>query len=328
MAQSAAIQDASYTRYLCRYSGLFNNLLELLLETVSGVSERAGKRMSDNGPYPGDSLLRLQRVETNILKAVDAVCRENGLVYFLDSGTCLGAVRHGGFIPWDDDADIGMPYDDYQKFLEIAPAALPEGYSLHTCMNSEGFSALWSKVYKDGTRFIDANSKEASSNQGIFVDIFPFFPMESDARARSKQVRSCANWQYMSYLHAFSNPKIPTGTPLKTLVVLGCRIMHYTVARAFAPAKCQRRLFQKARAEKPGTLWFDPCYATGGPFEKDWIFPTQTIDFDGVALQAPRDTDRFLTALYGSYMELPPESERYTHLPEVLDFGDGVNVMA
>lgn len=207
MAQSAAIQDASYTRHLYRYGGLFNNLLELLLETVSGVSERAGKRMPDNGPYPGDSLLRLQRVETDILKAVDAVCRENGLVYFLDGGTCLGAVRHGGFIPWDDDADIGMPYDDYQKFLEIAPTALPEGYSLHTCTNSEGFSALWSKVYKDGTRFIDANSKEASSNQGIFVDIFPFFPMESDERARSKQVRSCANWQCMSYLHAFSNPK-------------------------------------------------------------------------------------------------------------------------
>lgn len=295
---------------------------------MADLAKAAGDGMSGNGPYPGDSLQRLQRIEIGILKAIDAVCRENGLVYFLDGGTCLGAVRHGGFIPWDDDADIGMPYADYQKFLQIAPKALPEGYSLHTCTNSEGFSALWSKVYKDGTRFIDANSKEASSNQGIFVDVFPFFPMESDEKARAKQIRSCANWQYMSYLHAFSRPKIPNGTPLKPLAELGCKVMHYTVARAFDSAECQRRLFLEARAKKPGELWFDPCYATWGPFRKDWIFPTQPVDFDGVTLQAPRDTDRFLTALYGSYMELPPESERYTHLPEVLDFGDGVNVMA
>ena len=80
-------------------------------------------------PYPEDSLQRLQAVDLEIAAAVDKICRENDIDYFIDGGTLLGAVRHGGFIPWDDDIDIGMPKDDFDRFCEIAPALLPKGYS-------------------------------------------------------------------------------------------------------------------------------------------------------------------------------------------------------
>lgn len=71
---------------------------------------------------------------------VAQLCKDHNLVYFIDSGTCLGAVRHGGFIPWDDDIDIGMPQKDYFKFLQIAPKYLPSGYSVHSCDNIEKFT--------------------------------------------------------------------------------------------------------------------------------------------------------------------------------------------
>ena len=86
--------------------------------------------MAQNNPYPGDSLQRLQAVELDILRAIRDVCEAHGITYFLDGGTTLGAVRHGGFIPWDDDADVAMPQEDYEHFLRVAPEALPEGYTL------------------------------------------------------------------------------------------------------------------------------------------------------------------------------------------------------
>ena len=74
--------------------------------------------------YEQNTLRRLQIAELGILEAIDRVCRENGIMYFIDSGTVLGARRHGGFIPWDDDIDLGMPRDDFERFLEVAPEAL------------------------------------------------------------------------------------------------------------------------------------------------------------------------------------------------------------
>lgn len=77
-------------------------------------------------PYPADALNRLQETEREVLAVIDKLCRENGIDYFIDGGTLLGAVRHGGFIPWDDDIDIGMPKDDFDRFCEIAPGVAPE----------------------------------------------------------------------------------------------------------------------------------------------------------------------------------------------------------
>ena len=82
--------------------------------------------------YPGDSLERLQAEMTRMLGVFDRVCRELGLTYFVDSGTALGAARHGGFIPWDDDVDVAMPEADYRRFVAEGASALPGGYSLHT----------------------------------------------------------------------------------------------------------------------------------------------------------------------------------------------------
>ena len=138
-------------------------------------------------PYPEDSLQRLQAVDLEIAAAVDKICRENDIDYFIDGGTLLGAVRHGGFIPWDDDIDIGMPKDDFDRFCEIAPALLPKGYSLHTSANTKGFAPLWTKVFKNDTKFIEDVCTEAGYEQGIFVDILPFCRLDANEAVAKKQ---------------------------------------------------------------------------------------------------------------------------------------------
>lgn len=99
------------------------------------------------------ALTQLKAVELSILNAVGFLCDKFGIKWWLDGGTCLGAMRHKGFIPWDDDIDIGMMRSDYDRFCSIASTELPDGYSFHDSRNSSGYAAMFCKVYKDGTRF-------------------------------------------------------------------------------------------------------------------------------------------------------------------------------
>ena len=90
--------------------------------------------------YAAKDLKKLQMVELDMLRTVDEFCRAHGLTYFLDGGTCIGAVRHGGFIPWDDDIDLGMMREDYERFVALFREQPPEGYSVHTVENTENYS--------------------------------------------------------------------------------------------------------------------------------------------------------------------------------------------
>lgn len=96
--------------------------------------------------YQKETLRELQLLELEILLAIDAVCKEYAIAYFLDSGTALGAKRHDGFIPWDDDIDIGMPREDYDKFLQIAPAALGDGFTVANPQDDSRLAGLFTKV--------------------------------------------------------------------------------------------------------------------------------------------------------------------------------------
>lgn len=279
------------------------------------------------GPYPHDSLERLHAEELGIIAAIDKVCRDNDIDYFLDGGSCLGAVRHGGFIPWDDDMDIGMTMEDYKRFCTIAPTALPEGYSLHSSTDTPGFSALWVKVFKDGTRFIDDNAFEAGCEQSIFVDVFAYCPLDADEARAEKQLAAARMAQVKSYLKHFSRPKIAASTPLRPLMVMGCKLVHHSIAKLWKQGKLQADFDKAFDTDTPSKRWTEAAYGYYGTFNEDVLFPTQDIKFDGLTLRAPHDTHSYLTTLYGDYMEFPPESERYTHAPVILDFGDGINVI-
>ena len=135
--------------------------------------------------YEPEVLRRLQLVLLDMLKDIDSVCRENGIEYFLDAGTCLGAIRHDGFIPWDDDVDLGMRRADYERFLEIAPAALGEGYVVAHPKSDKRVAGMFAKVWRKGTVFSTRETVEAGLPQGIFVDIFPYDGVHADeGRAR------------------------------------------------------------------------------------------------------------------------------------------------
>lgn len=155
------------------------------------------------------ALKRLQKAELSILLAIFDVCEAGGISWWMDSGTALGAMRHGGFIPWDDDIDVGMLRADYDRFLEVAPRLLPEGFSLHTARDTKGFAPLFAKVFLDGTRFETRETREAGLRQGIFVDVFPYDFLYEDSSRRKAQISSAVNAQRKSYIYHAKSINVP-----------------------------------------------------------------------------------------------------------------------
>ena len=273
-------------------------------------------------PYPSDSLNRLHHELLNILKAFDQACKKANLTYFIEGGTALGARRHEGFIPWDDDVDVCMPADDYQRMLQILPQYLPEGYTLHTWKNTPNYSRLWATIWRDNTRFQDNVAVEADMNQGIFLDIFCLVRLDRDPGIAARQRRRLIFWQRMAYLKYITHPH---NVPNRALEA-ACVAAHEVVR--FVPMTYIVKMFERAcHTNSPGDLTVDATYADYEPIPAQDLLPPKPVQFEDIQVMGPRNIEAYLTATYGDWKELPPADKRYTHAPEVLDFGDGINVV-
>lgn len=272
-----------------------------------------------------DALRALQREELDILLAIKAFCSENDIKWFCDSGTALGAVRHHGFIPWDDDIDIGMLRGDYDRFLELsAGGGFPRGYSVRTSLNTPGYTSMFAKVYKEGTLFATRETIEAGCDQSIYVDVFPYDRAASVPK-RGRQVRMAKKWQSLSYLYWLSNVNVPHAGVLGRAEKIACRFGH-VLCRAFLSPQVIADRFARAETigvDNGGSGWICLPWPDQGVFEEADLFPCLALDFEGHSVPVPADYDKYLTSLYGSWKELPSADDRHTHLPIELRFSDG-----
>lgn len=269
----------------------------------------------------GENLERLQAALLDLLKVFDAACGELDLPYWIDGGTCLGAMRHGGFIPWDDDADVGMPYEAWKRFVKEAPAVLPDGYSVHTWENTPGMSALWAVLYKDGTRFIGDDQLQSGIEQCIFLDIFPHVLLDADEGIAERQRRRMKFWQGLSYVKAMAHPNGAKGLAA-TLSGPAHALLGAAPQGALA-----KYYWASLETDNPGDRLVNASYARVTPSPVDAVLPVKRVPFGPLELCAPGDPETYLELTYGDWRQLPPEDKRRTHAPLILDFGDGVNVL-
>lgn len=121
-----------------------------------------------------DDLKEVQHAVLGIMKDIDKVCTENHIKYWLYAGTLIGAVRHNGFIPWDDDLDVAMLREDYERFLKVAPKCLGNRYFIQTWESDPGFALPLAKVRKNDTIYLESGSQYSNCHHGLFVDIFVY----------------------------------------------------------------------------------------------------------------------------------------------------------
>lgn len=276
--------------------------------------------------YQQETLRRLQLVELEVLLAIDAVCKEYGITYYLAAGTALGAKRHGGFIPWDDDIDIGMLRKDYDRFLEVAPAALGDGFTVANPESDDRLAGLFVKVWKNGTKFFTDETLDAGINQGVFVDIFPYDRVASDAAVRKAQLRSCLKWQHLSYLYHSKAINVPHKGVVGAAEKGVCCIAHVLLKALLNPAKIRGKFLASAlRAQKDDSSRDLACMNYNPQqriFAEEVLVPPKALEFEGYEFPAPADIERYLCTLYGdAWSQLPPEEQRRNHAPKVLDLG-------
>lgn len=252
-----------------------------------------------------------------ILSEVDLACKEIGVSYWLSCGTLLGAIRHNGFIPWDDDVDICMLRGDYEKFLLQAENVLPRHLKLITCRNTRRYGNLFCKVQEIRSSVYNSVSSggEYTNPQGIYVDIFPmdYYPSSPWARLLFK-VR-----MYLAYSCASHIMHKGRHTSFKGRWVGGaCRLLagfwfgKYQSQNDFA-IYFEHLLFRYCHEASKEVFRFNPTLAVIG---KELHVPTSAFEtvyhrFEGMEFPVPRGWNEYLTACYGKdYMNLPPASQR------------------
>jgi len=276
--------------------------------------------MNQDTIYTSEELKQIQRLELECLRQMLDVCRKLDIEAFLIGGSALGAVRHGGFIPWDDDIDVGMTRVNYRRFLEQAPALLPSGYELQTPYNAKYNPYFYSKLRVDGTRFVEySNHRNRKMHHGVYVDIFPFDEVPDDEKENLRQFKRAQRYiklfTFRQTADISSEPKTAS-MRVKSLLRRGVNVaLRLTVPRRWLIRKAERVItaYNGTGQSALACLNF-PKRKCEYVLRTD-LYPLTEIVFEDLQVRIPGNYDAYLTTHYGRYMELPPEEERFGHKP-------------
>jgi lipopolysaccharide cholinephosphotransferase len=255
-----------------------------------------------------DTLKKLHDVLIEILDEFVCVCEENNLTYFLIAGTLLGAARHKGFIPWDDDIDVAMPRNDYEKFLEIYDKIKETNYYVlsHLTKNNIGnYYIDFAKLCKKGTVFAEGD-RNPDYYSGIFIDIFPFDNCVLFFAPLQTHLIKIALKLYRL--------KSRTEIPQNRLKLVISKILCCFFSLSFI-GKLHKRLYTlfNKSITKYISFFSGLCGYKKETHKYENIFPISKILFEGKYYCAPGNWDFYLTHFYGNYMELPPVENRRIH---------------
>ena len=277
--------------------------------------------MSMIKPISNNDNKTLKNVIRNNLQVFHNFCEKHNLTYYLSDGTLLGAIRHQGMIPWDDDADVCMPRKDYNRLLELS-GELPKPYKL-------GHFSLDPHYIYPFIKFMDSNTEiieyfgEASYKAGVWVDIFPLDGTYKSIRVRKLHYALVRNLRFLFQLRvrSYRAPEDKTST-IKYWLKKIIKPLLYSIIKAIPKSLIFNQMdFIAKHVCTDKTSVVGNLYTSIGikaSHKKEWFEEKQLVDFDGYKFFSPKGYDGYLTNLYGDYMTPPPENERKQHNIQIL----------
>lgn len=254
-------------------------------------------------------LRTLQLEQLTILDELKRVCDENGLTFYLAYGSCLGAVRHEGFIPWDDDIDVLMPVRDYDRLMTLSDK-FSDGFFLQNVDTDAGFTLAIARLRKRGTACIEEQDLGLQCHQGIFVDIYPQYQYPDQPLQRMQIIAASVCYRILLMNRAPANH----GAAVKALGTLALRVLS-----AGGREKQIRKYYQKLRSYHD-TAYVADLYGMDLTLKRVIKYPSQWFSkpsmrlFENRIMPLPTNPEAFLRERYGDdYMELPPEEKRASY---------------
>lgn len=267
----------------------------------------------------GEEFRRMQLLELDMIEELDRVCRANDIKYTIICGTLLGAVRHKGYIPWDDDADIGMLREEYIKFRKAAKELNQEICFFQDNTTDPEYRWGYGKLRRTGTSFIRAGQEHLKCKTGVFIDIFPMddipkntvgqiinnircFLIRKAMYSEVGRVADSSNFVQKAVYRALAK------IPIKTIFAHLDRLTRKSNNISDNPVRLLTfKSFGKLYTKHPIKERFG--------MQKKWFLERKEYEFEGKKFFGPEDFDGFLKYMYDDYLTLPPEDKRDPHSP-------------
>lgn len=258
----------------------------------------------------------MKQLQIEMLKYIDRICKKNNIEYFLVGGSLIGAVRHNGFIPWDDDIDIALTYKNYQRLYNVLIKDNDDRYKIMNHDSNSEYFYPYAKLIDTKTILHETNYKEIK-DYGVYVDIFTYYNLPNDENRRIRQYKKIKNIQRQIFYYGSTNPY--NSNIIKN--ILKIPLVIYSKKKGIDKIlKNYNKILSEYSDENTTYVisnW--PLYKMNGEIQKfSSIKETTSHKFESMQALIPINYDEFLKTTFGDYMKLPPESERVVrHINEV-----------
>ena len=278
------------------------------------------------GEYEPQVLEKLHSVELLMLKDFMKLCDDNNIEYFAISGTAIGAVRHQGFIPWDDDIDVAMPRDDFEKLLPLVEKEMGDKYLIMNAERYPNYPLMTTRMTMRGTKFKEEALKNIDAPLGIFLDLYPLDKVSDNPKEARRQARDAWFWSKILILRSIPFPMLGFSGWKAKIIHAICGLAHLVLSILHVP---KTWIYKKAYEAETRSNHYTKTknldfFCDTTPYMnlyavKD-IYPLRKLPFEDVELNFPHNLHNNLTGMYGDYMQLPPEEKRKNHYPYELEF--------
>lgn len=272
-----------------------------------------------------DENKKVQELTISLLKVFIHLCEENSLCYYFTGGALIGVLRHKGFVPWDDDIDVGMPRKDYDRFLEILKTKMPEGYGICNRYTDKNWHFAMSQ-FQDMESEIEINLAEQPRIAHIWVDVFPLDGLPSGKIARWFRIKNILLHRYLIQI-AHINTQVDShrSRPWYERFILGIfkRIPVDRLLNTDHILDHMEKVLRKSdfnESEYAGNML--GRYREREAVPKKYFGVPKKAQFENMMVNIPEMSHELQTALYGNYMKLPPEKDRVAHNVKVIKCRD------
>ena len=258
----------------------------------------------------------LQEIELENLRMLMEICEKNHLRYYLIGGSLLGAMRHGGFIPWDDDIDVGLPRPDYNRFVQIAKSYLPDHMDIKTMTSDPNYKCYFTRLINNKKK-IYWDHGQYTAVIGVWMDVFPLDGLPKNRLLRKLQVfrvkLNKALYKFTQIDYVTTNR---TNRPLSERVLIRFAQLTHIGKLMDADKRLKKldRAVQRYDYDTCAYAWnFSGCYGKREIVPHIQLGGSRTAQFEGMQVSIPEAAEAYLTSIYGDYMKLPPEDQRKSH---------------